>query len=878
MHSDPCGSHFDSALFFRLLLFPSRRHWLAPSYTDVFRYNWKSPTGEKYECPPGWKARGITCYKVYTERLSWPDAKVVCSNILPVAPVLTSPGCCAPDQSSSLQLPLSWSLLAVVHQVSQAAFSDLCIGFSWLMCTRSAQQPSVPSVLASPGCCTPGQLSSLQFPLYWPLLAAVHQVSPAAFSSLCIGLSWLMCTRSVQQPSVTSVLASPGCCTPGQLSSLQFPLYWPILAAVHQVSPAAFSSLCIGLSWLLCTRSAQQPSFPSVLVSAGCCAPGQSSSLKLLLCWPLLAAVSQVSPAASFPLSWSLLAVVHQVSQAAFSYLCLGLSWLVCTRSVQQPSVTSVLVSPGCSAPGQSSSLQLPLSWSLLAALHQVSPAAFSYLCLGLSRLLCPRSDQQPSVTSAWPLLAALHQVRPAAFSYLCLASPGCCAPGQSSSLQLPLSWPLPAAVHQVSPAAFISLCLGLCWLLCTKSVKQPSVTFVLASPGCCAPGQTSSLQLPLLGLSWLLCTRSVQQPSVTSVLASPGCCAPGQPSSLHFPLSWSLLAVVHQVSQAAFSYFCVGLSWLLCPRSAQQPSFPSVLVSAGCCAPGQSSSLQLPLSWPLLAAVPQVRPAAFSSFCIGLSWLLCTRSVQQPSVPSVLASPGCCAPGQPSSLQLSLYWPLLAAVHQVSPAAFSSLCIGLSWLMCTKSVQQPPVPSVLASPGCCAPGFTTKGATGNVGYWSDGTETDTVIGHWMSDQPDDKSGQCVKVNNATDQLYLWSMHWCGDKLPFICERQACLQGEFQCSNGKCIKGDWRRDGEDDCGDMSDEIGKSGSCLNHIQQSSGKISSPNHPSNYGPLTDCLWILEGPVGKRLQLTLTTFNTEDNIDIVDIYVGGKLTCYQ
>ena len=32
--------------------------------------------------------------------------------------------------------------------------------------------------------------------------------------------------------------------------------------------------------------------------------------------------------------------------------------------------------------------------------------------------------------------------------------------------------------------------------------------------------------------------------------------------------------------------------------------------------------------------------------------------------------------------------------------------------------------------------------------------------------------------------------------------------GEFQCSNGKCIKGDWRHDGEDDCGDMSDEIGK----------------------------------------------------------------------
>ena len=136
--------------------------------------------------------------------------------------------------------------------------------------------------------------------------------------------------------------------------------------------------------------------------------------------------------------------------------------------------------------------------------------------------------------------------------------------------------------------------------------------------------------------LSWLLCTRSVQQPSVSSVLASPDYCAPGQSNSLQLPLSWSLLAGVHQVSPAAFSYLCLGLSWLLCTRSVQQPSVTSVLVSPGCSAPGQPSSLQLPLSWPLPAAVPQVTPAAFSYLC--------------------LASPGCSAPGQSSSLQLPLY------------------------------------------------------------------------------------------------------------------------------------------------------------------------------------------------------------------------------
>ena len=72
--------------------------------------------------------------------------------------------------------------------------------------------------------------------------------------------------------------------------------------------------------------------------------------------------------------------------------------------------------------------------------------------------------------------------------------------------------------------------------------------------------------------------------------------------------------------------------------------------------------------------------------------------------------------------------------------------------------------------------GFTREGAT-DVGHWSDGTETDTVIGHWTTDQPDDMSGHCVKVNNDTDHLHLWSMHWCGDKLPFVCQHLACLQG-----------------------------------------------------------------------------------------------------
>ena len=122
-----------------------------------------------------------------------------------------------------------------------------------------------------------------------------------------------------------------------------------------------------------------------------------------------------------------------------------------------------------------------------------------------------------------------------------------------------------------------------------------------------------------------------------------------------------------------------LGLSLLLCPMSTQQPSVPSVFGSPCCCAPCQLSSLQFPLSSALPAAVPHVNPAAFSSLYLGLSLLLCPMSTQQPSIPSVFGSPCCCAPCQPSSLQFPLSWALPAAVPHVNPAAFSSLYLGLS-------------------------------------------------------------------------------------------------------------------------------------------------------------------------------------------------------
>ena len=156
-------------------------------------------------------------------------------------------------------------------------------------------------------------------------------------------------------------------------------------------------------------------------------------------------------------------------------------------------------------------------------------------------------------------------------------------------------------------------------------------------------------------------------------VKQSPSSCAPGQPNSRQFPLSLALLAAVPQVSPVAVSSLCLGLSFPLCPRSARQPSVPSVLSSPFRCARGQADSLQFHLSSALLSAVPEVSLTAFSSICLGLSLSLCPRSSQQPSVPSLCSFPCRCARGQPDNLQFTLSLTLFAAVTQISPAAFRS-------------------------------------------------------------------------------------------------------------------------------------------------------------------------------------------------------------
>ena len=47
-----------------------------------------------------------------------------------------------------------------------------------------------------------------------------------------------------------------------------------------------------------------------------------------------------------------------------------------------------------------------------------------------------------------------------------------------------------------------------------------------------------------------------------------------------------------------------------------------------------------------------------------------------------------------------------------------------------------------------------------------------------------------------------------------------------------------------------------------IQQSSGVISSPNFPNNYGASQSCVWTITAPEGYRVQLTIHWFGVEDH----------------
>lgn len=155
------------------------------------------------------------------------------------------------------------------------------------------------------------------------------------------------------------------------------------------------------------------------------------------------------------------------------------------------------------------------------------------------------------------------------------------------------------------------------------------------------------------------------------------------------------------------------------------------------------------------------------------------------------------------------------------------------------------------------------------------GHQISQYYGHWALEQPDVMDGKCVRsvLKTGSGGKQEWELTTCEALMPFMCLIPACPIGTYHCSNGKCVNNEFVCDGQNDCGDSSDELNCPDRCHFHLESSGDIIQSPSYPSKYEPFSDCKWTLEGPRGTNIVLQFSEFDTEKNFDTVQILGGGR-----
>lgn len=88
------------------------------------------------------------------------------------------------------------------------------------------------------------------------------------------------------------------------------------------------------------------------------------------------------------------------------------------------------------------------------------------------------------------------------------------------------------------------------------------------------------------------------------------------------------------------------------------------------------------------------------------------------------------------------------------------------------------------------------------------GHQISQYYGHWALEQPDVMDGKCVRsvLKTGSGGKQEWELTTCEALMPFMCLIPACPIGTYHCSNGKCVNNEFVCDGQNDCGDSSDEV------------------------------------------------------------------------